>query len=173
MKRLLAALLFATPLFAAEPATPSGTTTIVLVRHAEVAPGDNPGLSDAGQQRARDLAAVVADAGIRKVYHTEYRRTKDTASALPADKGIRIVEVPAGKGKMADEIAEQCKTIVADDAGTGVLIIGHSNTIPMFVEALTGVKVPPIEHAEFDRLYIVERDTNGRTRLIVARYGIH
>jgi len=58
------------------------TTTIIFVRHAEKAtiPADNPGLSEAGKQRAAELARQLVDAdviaGIDAVYSTSYRRTE-------------------------------------------------------------------------------------------------
>ena len=54
------------------------TTTVVFVRHAEKAltPADDPGLSEAGQRRAaelaRQLAGVDVVAGIDAVYATSF-----------------------------------------------------------------------------------------------------
>ena len=56
---LLAALLFAPSAASAQP------STVVLVRHAEraTAPAPDPVLTDAGAQRAKDLAAIIAALG--------------------------------------------------------------------------------------------------------------
>ena len=54
------------------------TTTVIFVRHAEKAtlPTDDPGLSEAGKQRAAELARQLVDAdvvaGVDAVYSTSY-----------------------------------------------------------------------------------------------------
>ncbi len=59
--------------------------TIILVRHAERAGGmaaDVP-LNDRGQQRARTLAHMLADAGIQIIYTTELRGPSRLRHRLP------------------------------------------------------------------------------------------
>ena len=61
--------------------------TIYLVRHAEKAKGKDPVLTAQGKQRAENLAQMLQDAGVTRVYSTDYRRTQQTAapSAKQAD----------------------------------------------------------------------------------------
>ena len=72
------------------------TTTVIFVRHADRVAGqdENPGLSLAGQQRAEELARVLADvdvvAGVDAIFATQYRRTQETAEPLS--------KPPAGSG---------------------------------------------------------------------------
>ena len=38
-----------------------------------------------------------------------------------------------------------------------VLIVGHTNTIPVIIETLSGLVIRKIEESEFDNLYILTR----------------
>ena len=57
---------------AAEP-----TRSVILVRHAERAGGMDAdvGISDAGQCRAKLLATMLADAGVKVIYTSQVKRT--------------------------------------------------------------------------------------------------
>lgn len=55
-------------------------------------------------------------------------------------------------------------------AGEAVLVVGHSNTVPAIVAALSGHEVAPIDDDEYDRLYLVALPADGPTRLLEARY---
>src|SRR3954451_2593383 len=72
-------------------------TTVILVRHAERAGGMDPdvGISDAGQCRAKTLAAMLADAGVRAIYTSEVKRTQQTAEPIATKLAIRPGIVPA------------------------------------------------------------------------------
>src|SRR5687768_3222599 len=63
---------------------PQLETTVFIVRHAEKAPepADDPVLSDIGQRRASDLAAMLADAGVDAILVSELQRTSLTAQPL-------------------------------------------------------------------------------------------
>ncbi|MGH9668373.1 MAG: histidine phosphatase family protein [Bryobacteraceae bacterium] len=56
----------------------------ILVRHAErssAMSADAP-LSPAGEERARQLAHVLQDAKVRRIYITEVQRTQQTAQPI-------------------------------------------------------------------------------------------
>src|SRR5689334_10443335 len=59
-------------------------STIILVRHAEKAatPANDPGLTPAGEQRARDLMVALADAHVSAIITTQLQRTQLTAKPL-------------------------------------------------------------------------------------------
>ncbi|GAA5443240.1 hypothetical protein Misp06_01416 [Microbulbifer sp. NBRC 101763] len=140
---------------------------IYLVRHAEkqrgLESGINPHLTEAGRQRAKQLARVLGEVGIDAVYSTDYVRTKETAEPLAAELGLPIQTYNPRKLK---EFARQF-----DQAGKRVLVVGHSNTTPKLVELLGGDKGRPIrELDEYDRLYIVIRNRGDVTTLL-QRYG--
>ena len=64
-------------------ATAQQITTFILVRHAEKAAegGKDPSLSDRGKARAKTIAAMLATAGVTKIFSTPYKRTQDSAGA--------------------------------------------------------------------------------------------
>jgi len=68
-----------------------GAATIFLVRHAEkVNASEDPRLSRAGKRRARALADLLEDAGIERIYSSDYRRCRDTANPLAARLEIPV-----------------------------------------------------------------------------------
>lgn len=140
-------------------------TTIVLVRHAEKGgDGDDPQLSDAGQQRARRLAAALRDLSVAAVYTSEFRRTASTVAPLCEAKELRAITVPARDGKAL------AARLQGENLGQTVVVCGHSNTLPALAKAL-GVAVPPtIGDDEYDCLLVVTLDADG-ARLLRMRYG--
>jgi broad specificity phosphatase PhoE len=155
---LVTALLLAPFAFAAD------VTTVILVRHAEAAAGGgDPGLSEAGTARANALAAALRDAGVKAIYVSQYKRTKDTAAPLAQQAKITPAEVALVKDGM-DEI-------VAEHQGQTVVVVGHSNTIPVMAEALSGAKADPIAHEEHDRMYVIVVEKGKPTTVIVTHYG--
>ena len=145
------------------------TTTVILVRHAEKAaePANDPGLTPAGEQRARDLAQVARDAGVTAVITTQFARTRATAEPLAKALGITPEVVDARGSAHAQDVAN----LVRKHAGQVVIVVGHSNTIPAIVAALGAPQPPPICDPEYDNLYIVTIPATGTPRVIHARYG--
>jgi len=145
----------------------SDSQVIYLVRHAEkqrgISSGMNPHLTEAGQQRARQLARVLGQVGIDAVYSTDYARTKETAEPLAEHLDLPVQTYNPRKLKeFAGELGE---------AGRRILVVGHSNTTPKLVELLGGDKGRPIrELDEYDRLYVVIRD-RGEVITLLQRYG--
>jgi broad specificity phosphatase PhoE len=154
---------------AAEPVASSagaGATTIVVVRHAEKAadhPTD-PSLKPAGQERARELAAVLEDAEVAAVYATELKRTQLTAAPVAQRFNLSVAQGPPDAQGLVQEV-------LSKHAGKTVVVVGHSNTVPEIVKALSGRSIAPIEDEEYDRLFIVVVPQSGPARLIQARYG--
>jgi phosphohistidine phosphatase SixA len=136
-------------------------TVVLLVRHAERASQDgNANLSPEGFARADRLAASVRHLGVSAVYTTDLCRTAQTGqpTALAGDIPLRVVATgssaanldscspavqarrePAGRLSAA-ALAQQ---ILTDHAGSTVLVVGHSNTVPAIMEALTGESACP------------------------------
>jgi broad specificity phosphatase PhoE len=148
-----------------EPAVP--VTTFVLVRHAEKAADDprDPGLSDAGKARAARLAASFADAPLRAVYATAYRRTRDTAGPSAAAHGLQVA-IHDARGPAADFAA---RLRAAHRSGT-VLVVGHSNTVPAIAAALCACPVAPMREDEFDRRIEIRVGPSGPASLSERRY---
>ena len=147
------------------PAQAFSAVTVFLTRHAERAGGagamsnDDP-ISPAGRERADLLARMLSDAGIHKIFVTEYKRTQETAAPLARKLNIAPQSIP-GTGAVA--------AIRAIRSGAA-LAVGHSNTLPEIITALGGPAIPKIAEDEFDNLYILFID--GKTvTLTRLHYG--
>lgn len=146
------------------------TTTIVLVRHAERERGSDPPLKPAGQLRAEALVGVADRAGISAIYTTEFLRTQQTAEPLANHLALTPTLFPVGDD-VPQHVQDLVGNIVANHRGKTVLVVGHSNTVPMIIEKL-GVSSPPvIAETEFDRLFVVTKKQNRGSKLIKAKYG--
>ncbi len=148
---------------AAQAAPDTQQATIFLVRHAETAPDGtrNPPLSPQGQERARRLAELLADAGIDAVYSTDYLRTRRTAGSVAERLTLPVsVYDPDDLTGFAAELR----------AHSGrVLVVGHSNTTPALVAALGGDPGAPIDEEEHDRLYVLFLADDG-VGTVILRY---
>lgn len=152
----------------ASPASP-GTVAIeyVIVRHAEKGTDDrrDPSLSEAGAARAQVLARLLADAPLRAVYATGYRRTQQTGETAALAHGLAVstydAELPA------TVFAKQLQAAHKDGV---VLVVGHSNTVPQMVSALSGQPVEPMPDTVFNRLYRVRVDASGNATLVQEVY---
>jgi broad specificity phosphatase PhoE len=145
-------------------------TTILLVRHADVGAGSDPPLNAAGQQRAQELVDVADNAGLVAIYTTQFQRTQQTAAPLASATGITpaVFNVGNSAQQHAQDVAAD---ILANHGGKAVLVVGHSNTVPMIIEALGFTPAPSLSTSQFDRLFIVRKKQNSSTHLIEARYG--
>jgi broad specificity phosphatase PhoE len=126
----------------------SPATTILIVRHADRA-GKADSLSEAGMTRARDLSRVALTANVAAIYHSDTRRTRDTVAPLAAALQIQPEEYPAKEGQALIE------RILRDHPGKTVIVVGHSNTVPVLVAAAGGPMIQELNEDEFDGLFIV------------------
>ncbi|MGX5730045.1 SixA phosphatase family protein [Pseudoxanthomonas beigongshangi] len=169
---LFAALLFAAVFMLAGCATPrpgqdAEALTFVVVRHAEKATDDpeDPRLSEAGRQRAQRLATLLAGDPVVAVYATEFRRTRETGQPTAEAHHVPI-SAYFSRGP-ADESAARWRR--DHDHGT-VVIVGHSNTVPDLVTALSGQTTTPMPETEYDRVTRIRFDADGRARVEITRY---
>ena len=122
--------------------------TVFLVRHAErLDDSPNSPLNDVGRERVEKLRALVADVDFTHVHSTNLTRTLDTAGPIAEDDGVEIGIYSPG------ELEEFAETIRATPGRH--LVSGHSDTTPRLAEALGGEPHGPIDHMEYDRLYII------------------
>jgi len=133
----------------------ASTTTIFVMRHAEkaAAPAEDPPLSPAGEARALELAQHFGRApkglGLDSIFVTELRRTQETVQPLANRLGVPVIVVPASEPKRV------ARRALDENRGGRVLIVGHSNTVPAIVDALSGVKVPEMSELEYGIVYVV------------------
>jgi len=130
---------------ALEP-TASTNKTIYLVRHAEKQLDKrDPALTACGTQRAKQLATMLEEAGIEKVYSTNYQRTKQTAAPLAQKLNLEVNEYDPRK------LAEFSKQVKKEQGS--LLIVGHSNTTPQLTALVANTVVKPITEKEYQMLY--------------------
>ena len=135
---------------------------VVLVRHAEpVSTGADPGLSTPGKKRALALAKMLVDAGIRAIFTSELRRTKETAAPLATQSSLTPAVIDADPAAAAAQVRAASKR---------VLVVGHTNTVPEIIEALGGPAGVEIGHEEFDRLFVLRIPAEGAASLLSLRY---
>ena len=130
-------------------------TTIYLIRHAEKAEAtSDPDLSEAGKARANRWAEWLADKGITAIYSTPYKRTQQTAQPLAQKLNQQVITYNPAEADL--------KAMAGKHEGQSIVIVGHSNTIPMYVNKLIGEnKYPDIDEAEFGNIFIITLE-NGR-----------
>jgi phosphohistidine phosphatase SixA len=135
---------------------------VVLVRHAErLSSGDDPALSAAGRQRATILAAMFEAAGVTSIFTSGARRTKETAAPLAARLGLTPSVVD-------DDTRVATEQILA--GGPCVMVVGHSNTVPEFIETLGGPSGVVIDDGEFDRMFVLTVTPPAPASLLSFRY---
>lgn len=128
------------------------TTTYYFIRHAEKDRSDkdnrDPKLTDAGLERAKRWSDIFKNVAFDEVYSTDYNRTRQTAQ-------------PTADSKKIEVLIYDPRTLYSDDFrkatyGKTVLIVGHSNTTPAFVNTvLKEKKYQDIDDNNNGNLYIV------------------
>ncbi|RXJ50770.1 SixA phosphatase family protein [Gelidibacter gilvus] len=130
----------------------SETTTYYFIRHAEK-DRSNPSEKDAsltieGQQRAQNWSIIFQHVPFDAVYSTDFNRTKETGQPTAAINRLEIITYNVSAAY--DDAFKKATR------GKTVLVVGHSNTIPDFVNAVIGQeKYNDIEDSNNGNLYIV------------------
>jgi len=156
-------LVLAAVLLVGAPAAASAQQSIIIVRHAERQTGGevDDSLSEVGRQRAERLAAILKDAGITHVFVSDRRRTLETAAPLARLRKLspsRIAIPARGRGKIEPSELQVRATLLAISKlprTAVVLIVGHSNTLPIFLTRLGYDGRMTIPDPEFDNLFVV------------------
>lgn len=125
------------------------TTTIYFIRHAEKADNSkNPDLSTTGLKRATHWSEVFSDIPFDAIYSTDFTRTKQTAAPTATNKKIDI--------SIYDPKNIDIQKFKTDNLGKTVLVVGHSNSTPDFVNKLINQNLYAlIDEKIFGNLYIV------------------
>ncbi len=143
----------------------SGPVVVYLVRHAEKEDDgtDDPPLALAGRIRAQDLRQLLAGSDVTHIHTTDLRRTRDTARPIAEELGL--------KPSFYDPV--DLEGFAAHLASTPArhLVVGHSNTTPVLVEALGGDSHGEIAETEYDRLFILVIPPGQPAVTTLLRYG--
>ena len=161
MKRALIPLfvvLFAIIVQAQEKPKNTDVSTYYFIRHAEkvISEDSNPELDSLGELRARHWTEIFKNISFDAVYSTDYIRTRNTATPTAKSKGLELVLYHPSKIDYTKFLAETKRKIV--------LVVGHSNTTPVFVNKIIGIeKYKLIDDKNYGNLYIVEITENAIT----------
>ena len=128
------------------------TTTYYLIRHAEKDRSNelntNPILNFEGGNRAQNLANYFKEKRLDAVYSTKYFRTVETATPTAMTQDLKIKYYDPRN--MYDSIFQ------AETKGKTVLVVGHSNTTPLFANKILGEdKYEDMDDNDNASLYIV------------------
>ena len=127
-------------------------STFYLIRHAEKVRVDksenNPALNEKGILRAQNWKNYFLDKEISKIYSTDYKRTIRTAQPLAINNNIETIIYSTSDFKFDD--------FIKSNIGENTLVVGHSNTIPDFVNELINEEYyTQIEDLNNSNLYVV------------------
>lgn len=126
-------------------------STYYFIRHAEKtdSKNTNPSLNMKGKLRAEKWMSVFKNVKFDLIYSTEFYRTKETAMPTAVYQDLEIL--------FYNPVKSYYDKFLTSTKGKTVLIVGHSNTIPEFVNFVIGKeKYKTIEHHNNCNLYIVE-----------------
>lgn len=128
-------------------------TTYYLIRHAEKDRSnkdkEDPELNEEGKARAQKWAKVLRDVKFNAVYSTNYKRTLQTAEPLAEQNNLKITSYDANE--LFNDEFEKATT------GKKVLVVGHSNTTPAFVNKIIKQnKYASLDDSENGALFIVQ-----------------
>ena len=145
--------------------------TVIVVRHAEKADASaDPVLSEAGRRRAMDLAVALSDADLTHVLTSPLQRTRLTAQLAAEAHAINpeVISFEGGTEAHIRRLAERVRGLPADAV---VLIVGHSNTVPLIAAALGETGPSEMADCEYDRLTVISVEDDGDSPAVIARYG--
>lgn len=140
------------------------TTTYYLIRHAEKdrtnPTNRNPNLNSEGLIRASNWAKYFETVALDAVYSSDYKRTQQTAEPTAAEKSLLIQFYDPNN--MYDAIFQKVTL------GKSVLVVGHSNTTPAFVNLiLEQEKYQSMNDKDNSSLYVVTIQNGKKTSRVV------
>ncbi|NNJ88176.1 MAG: histidine phosphatase family protein [Eudoraea sp.] len=129
-------------------------STFYFIRHAEKDRSDpennDPELNQKGLGRAMHWAEILNEANINAIYTTDYART--TMTAAPTEVKYDLIR------QYYDPSMINIAEFKAENIGNNVLVVGHSNTTPDFVNKMIGEeKYPAMDDEDNGSLFIVQQ----------------
>ena len=141
---------------------------VFVVRHGEKLDDGkdswDPPLSSMGEARAARLAQMLALSGVTAIYTTQYQRSIQFAA--PFARALKIVPVVNSAGDTAGLL----KKIATHAAGDVLLVVGHSNTVPLILKGLGYPGEIAIEETEFDHFFVLVLKAQGAPALVRLKY---
>jgi broad specificity phosphatase PhoE len=148
MRQYFILIIFCLTLIACE--SDKEPTTLIIVRHAEkITTGDDPGLTEMGQERADRLAQMLVRQPVAAVYSSPYNRTRLTGAPTAVSNNMKVMEYdPSDAESFLIEV-------ITKHSGETILITGHSNTVPAMVNLLTGSSLDNFEDSDYGNLFVI------------------
>ena len=152
--RPLACTLLSMLMLAVVSVTSFAQKAIILVRHAEQTPvggmmdGDPP-LNQMGIQRAAALTSHLKQTGITAIYTSQYARARETAEPTASELGIQAQVFPK------DDLEGLVQRLNEKHAQDIVLVVAHSDTIPMLLRSWGHTHPVEVGKADFGSLWFV------------------
>ena len=139
---------------------------IFLIRHAEqMLDVEDPPLTEDGFDRAKTWATVFRDAGIKMIYTSKKRRTKQTGEIIAQELNIPLQQVSR---RDINGLVDQVLKEHTDDL---VLIVTHSKTLPKLLEAFAPFgEYPTIKQDDYDNLFIIVPKGKAEPTVMRLRY---
>lgn len=133
-------------------------STFYFIRHAEKDRSDpdnkDPELNQEGLGRAIRWERVFSEIALDEIYSTDYERTRMTAAPTAVNRDLVV--------KTYDPSTINIEEFKAKNLGLNVLVVGHSNTTPNFVNKMIGEeKYPSMDDYDNSSVFIV-RIINGK-----------
>ena len=127
-------------------------STFYFIRHAEKdksSPNNSdPELKQEGLGRSIFWAKIFEPIPLDKIYSTHYKRTKMTVAPTAVQKEIIV--------SYYDSASIDIKQFLTNNIGKNVLVVGHKNTIPNFVNKIIGEeKYSQMEDDDNSSLYTI------------------
>ena len=140
-------------------------SNIYLIRHAEKVRTDksdrDPDLNKRGLLRAENWKNYFTGKNISKIYSTNYKRTITTVTPLAENNNLEVIIYSS------EDIVYEA--FLKSSIGENTLVVGHSNTIPDFVNNLIGEDYyDQIDDLNNSNLYIVSLCNNGLTHKLIT-----
>ena len=146
----------------------SCSSTYYIVRHAEKEAASSNMTSDvplsaAGKERAEALKQELQHKHIRRIYSTNYIRTRETAQPLSSATGVAIETYDPRDTTFTGRLKDLKKG--------NTLIVGHSNTVDDLVNRLTGKQLlQDLPDTQYGDLFVVTKK-GKRYQYAVKHFG--
>lgn len=139
-------------------------TTFIFLRHAEkAAVGSDPYLSEAGNKQAKCVGKLLALENVKAIYSTPYNRTLQTAAPIAEHHQLEVSKYDASNAKIIDELKQKHK-------GQVVVVVGHSNTVPLFLNSLSGTaSYKQMEENEYNKVFIAVASNYKPVKIITLQ----
>jgi phosphohistidine phosphatase SixA len=143
---------------------------VFVIRHADRKPEPDDDLTPAGIVRARLLARMLAESGVRTVFCSSAERARKTIQPLKDLLGDRL-EIVTASIRSTTHVQQIVDGVKALPENAVAAVIGHSDTVGPIIEGLSGRTIDQIASHEFDKLFVLSIASAGVSTVALTRYG--